>query len=100
MTDTPASQAERARRNRLRPVPDPIRGTPQALVPVAEELIGHTPPDTSGPNDWVIAESVLIAMLRRHYHWASPRPGVLVRTRIHGEIVGPLLPGEPHQKVA
>lgn len=65
---------------RQRPVPDPIRQTPQALVPVAEVLIDN-PPDSRGPGEWVVAEGVCIAMLRRHYGWVSPGPGQLVRVR-------------------
>jgi len=94
------SQAERARRNRPRPVPDPIRGTPQALVPVAEELIGDSP--TAAPKPaWVMAESAAIAILRRHYGWSNVVQGHLVKIRRETqEIGGPVLPGEVRQEVA
>ena len=72
---------------RQRPTPDPIRGTPQAMVPVAEELIEDPAPDGGRPR-WVMAESVAIGILCRHYGWTGFAPGHLVKIRPLTEAIG------------
>ena len=72
---------------RQRPTPDPIRGTPQAMLPVAEELV-EDPPGDGTPPKWVMAESAAIAILRKHYGWTGLVAGHLVKLRRPTDEIG------------
>jgi hypothetical protein len=57
------------------------------MVPVAEELIEDQPGGGDRPR-WVMAESVVIAILRKHYGWTGMVPGHLYKLRPPTEEVG------------